>query len=338
MAISSGVNPHRAWLSVNGFLIPVLHGHAEQRGTRQSSTFSATVPLNYPGAAGALASIGDNSGGVIVESNGMSAPLVMGEIDTTDFNYGHNGTIIVSGRDNSIKLHNRKANQKFVNQPTTAVVAQLAGMAGLGFAGGGGGNMAGKKLDQEFAKMADGQSFASIITKCAELDGARWFVDNNSVLHYEINPTGGGYSVHYNPGPPESADFLTLSIKRNVQAGKTIKVTVKSWHPKKKQVMTGTGTASGNGGPVEYGYNIPGLQQDQAQQHAKSKANEVARHEITVTAKCVGDPSISVESGLSVSGTGAFDQSYIIDKIHHTFGMGGHTMVITARSGNRSAS
>lgn len=340
MAISSGVNPHRAWLSVNGFLIPCISGSAEQSGTRKSSHFSATVPLNYPGAAAALAGLGDNSSGVIVLSNGTQAPLVMGEIDTTDFHFGQNGTIHASGRCKSIKLHNKKSNQKFVNQTTTQVVQTLAGQAGLGASVGGGGAMAGKKLDQEFAKMTDGQSFASVITKCAELDNARWYVDNDGTLHYDIGPGGGGYSVHYSPGTPESADFFELSIKRNIQAGKTIKCTVKSWHPKQKKANEGTGTSGGNGGPVEYGYTIPGLQQDQCQKHAKSKADEVARHEITVNVRCVGDPSINVAMGLSVSGTGFFDQSYTIDSIHHQFGMSGHTMSITARDGKggRSAS
>jgi hypothetical protein len=333
VAISSGVGPHSAWLSVNGLLIPCLAGSAVQNGTRRSSTFSATVPLNYPGAAAALANIGDNSGGVIVKNVAGTGTLVMGEIDDTNFQYA-TGLITAAGRCNSIKLHNKKINQKFVDQPTTAVVAQVAALCGLGVAiTGGSGLMAGKEINQEHAKIADGETALSIIDKCAEADNARWWVDPFSVLHYDINPQGaGGYSVNYNPGPPEVADFFELSIKRNVQAGKQIKVTIESWHTKDKKANTGTGTAGGNGGPVEYQFNIPGLKQGEPQQRAQNKANEINRHELTATANVVGDPTITVAAGLQVNGTGAFDQAYIIDAIHHTFGMNGYRMTITARN------
>jgi hypothetical protein len=340
LAISSGVHPHQAWLSVNGTLIPLLHGSCEQAATRKSSTFSGTVPLNYPGAQALLAGLGDNASGVVVQSNGMGpTPLVMGEIDNTSFDYGRAGTINVSGRCNSSKLHNKKINQKFINQPTTSIVSQLAGMAGLGISlSGGAGHIAGKEMNQEFAKMTDGQSLASVITKCAEYDCARWWVDASSILHYDILPKGGGgYSVTYVAGPPESADFLSLTVKRNVQAGKTVTTQVKSWHTKSKQAADATATAPGKGGPIEYKFTIPGLHQDEAQNWAKSKGSEVARHEITVTAKVVGDTSINVQNGLTVSGTG-FDGSYVIDSVHHQFGMSGHTMTITARNGSRTAS
>lgn len=334
MALASGVAPHRAWLSVNGFLIPCLSGSAEQNGTRRSSTFHATVPLNYPGAAAALAMLGDNSSGVIVENAAGRGVLVMGEIDRTDFRYGQNGTIVASGRCNSIKLHNKKINKKWVNQPTTQVVQDVAGMCGLGCqTSGGQGMIAGKELSAEHAKMADGETGASIITKCAEQDNARWWVDPFNTLHYDIAPIGaGGFSVHYDPGPPERADFFVLAIHRNVQAGKQIKVTIDSWHTKDKRINTGTGRAGGNGGPVEYQYNIPGLKQGEPQQRAQNKANEINRHEITVHVRCVGDPTINVDTGLLVTGTGYFDQVYIIDTIHHQFGMQGYTMQITARN------
>lgn len=337
MAISTGVNPHRAWLSVNGAAqIPILTGTCTQQGTRKSSVFSASVPLNYPGAADLLSNLGDNNSGIVVESNGKQAVLVLGEIDTTDFHFGQNGTIVVTGRDNSVKLHNKIHHGKFPNKTTVAVVEQVAGEAGLSVViSGGSGMMIGTEISDEFVDMADGKSLASIVTKCAELDNARWFVDNGSTLHYEINPqpSSAVYSVTYTRGPPEKADFFTLSIKRNVQAGKTIEVFVKSWREEDKKPTETVGTVPGNGGPVEYEITLPNWKEEQASKYAQNKANEIARHEITVNAHVVGDVTIDVDDGLSVFGTGVFDQRYLIDSIHHQFGMQGHTMTITARSG-----
>jgi hypothetical protein len=303
---------------------------------RQSSHFSATVPLNYPGAAEALASLGDNESGVIVESNGKTGTLVMGEIDTTNFIYGQNGTITAAGRCNSVKLHNKIYHGTPTNMTTVALVAQMAGLAGLGFDSGGGGPpmMVGKELDDEFVESIDGQTLAAIVSKCAELDDARWWVDPASVLHYDIKPQpGGGYSVSYSSGPPESSDFFTLSIERNVQAGKTIKVTVKSFQEEDKNTAEPTAEVEGRGGPVEYEIHVPRWKEEQAQQYAQNKADEIARHEITVKAHVVGDPTIDVSVGLAVAGTGFWDQAYVIDTIHHQFGMPGHTMTITARGG-----
>jgi hypothetical protein len=333
VAIATGVHPHRAWLSVNGTLFPVLHGTAVQEGTRQSSTFQATVPLNYPGARQALANLGDNSSGVVVESNGKTGTLVMGEIDATAFTYGQNGTIVVNGRCSSTKLHNKIIHENFVDKTTVEVVEAVAGEAGLGVvATGGGGMMMGKKLDEQFNELVDGQSAASIVTKCAEMDNARWWVDTANTLHYDIQPQGGGgYSVTYHAGPPERADFFTLEIVRNVQAGKEIETYVKSWHPEEKQAAEGEGQVGGDGGPVQYEFQVPTQLQEQAQQYAQNKANEIARHEITVKAHVVGDPTIDVDTGLAVSGTD-FDGAYIIDNITHQFGMKGHTMTITARN------
>lgn len=334
-AISSGVHPHLAWLRVNGRDFLISHGSCVQEGTRQSSTFQATLPLYLPGAKEALANIGDNNSGVVVESNGKKAVLVMGEIDTTTFHIGQNGNIVVTGRDNSIKLHNRIHHGNFTDHTTVGIVSELAGLAGLGFSESGSGIIAGEKISDEFVEMVDGQTFASIITKMAEIDDARWWVDNNSVLHYEIKPEpSGDYSVTYQPAPPyEKGNFFELSIKRNVQAGKTIEVTLKSFRESENDTIEGTGTVEGNGGPVQYAFQLPNQQQDQATHYAQSKADEIARHELTVNARVVGDVDINVDMGLAVNGTGLFDQNYLIDSIAHQFGMQGHTMTITARAG-----
>jgi hypothetical protein len=107
-----------------------------------------------------------------------------------------------------------------------------------------------------------------------------------------------------------------------------------------KQVFQYQSNVEGNGGPVPYNYHIPGLVQDHVQQFAKSMATEKARHELTVSATVVGDPTVQAGMGLQLSGTHFFDQTYDIDTVHHDFGMPGHRTHITARSAKdgRSAS
>ncbi len=199
--------------------------------------------------------------------------------------------------------------------------------------------MAGKQLVQDFVKLSDGISFAAVIHKIAELDGARWWVKDGTLFYRSLSDLSSVYTINWQrptPGGPMRSDALDLRIRRNVQAGKSIEVTVKSWHPKQKQVNEGKATVGGNGGPIKYEYHIPNLLQSHADQHAKSKANDHARHGASVSARCVGDPGIDVAMGLQLSGTGVFDRTYEMDSVHHTFGMQGHTMTINAKLPTKS--
>ncbi len=117
-----------------------------------------------------------------------------------------------------------------------------------------------------------------------------------------------------------------------MHAGRPVEVNVKAWHPKKKQVFSYTAKIPGKGPPLAYNYHIPNLLQDQVERHAKSQANEKARHELTVSATVVGDPTVNASMGLSLSGTDYFDQTFDIDTVRHDIGMSGYLTHITARS------
>lgn len=335
MATSSGVGPHTAWLSVSGGTFLIERGTADLQ-TQQSSTFSADLPLYLPGALDALALIGDNSASVIVMTRGLQGALVTGEIKTVEIDYIA-GMIHVDGVDQSAGLHENKSSETWTNQPGSQIAQQLAGRVGLGFSGDASQLLAGKQVQIDYRRISDNISFAAIIHKLAELDGARWWVQNGTLYYQSQNSPAGAFTLNYdydpNAGGPVKADFLNLKVRRNVTAGKTVNVTVNSWNPKQKQANTHTATVGGNGGPLNYNYHVPNLFMDHVQQYAIAKANEAARHEITIEAECVGDPTITLAMGLQLNGTGYFDQAYTMDHIHHEFGIGGHTMTITARAG-----
>jgi len=335
MAITAGAGPHLAWLSVGGATLPIEHGSVEQHATRKTSTFSATIPLSFPGAEAALANLGDNTATVTVMTRGTSATLFTGECDTTDFDYI--GRVVrVSGRDASAKLHENQTSEKWLNKKGSDIVQDLAGRVGLVCEADPSALMAGKQLQQDYVRLSDNVTFAAVIHKLAEIDGARWWVDQNGTLQYRIGTSPNStYTINYVPPStgPISSDAMVLRVRRNIQAGKTHAVTVKAWHPKKKQVFNYTSNVEGNGSTVTHTYHLPNLLQDHVQQFAKSRANEIARHEITVHATVAGDPNVNVNMSLQLSGTGYWDQTYQMDAVHHEFGMSGHRTSITARSG-----
>lgn len=333
MAQTSGAGPHAAWVIVDGGTFPVEHGSVEQHKTRKTSTFSAVVPLFYPGAEAAFAQLGDNQTTISVTTRGSTNTLFTGETDTTEFDY-IGGVIRLTGRDKSAKLHESKSSEKWQNKKGSDIVQELAGRVGLSVQADSSAVMAGKQLEQDYVRLSDNISFAQVIHKMAQVDGARWWVDANGTLQYRtsLSPQGT-YTLNYDRSAGyASADFMALKIRRNIQAGKSVKVKVKSWHPKKKEVFEYESNVEGKGGPVQHEYHIPNLLQDHAKQYAKSRAEEYARHELTLHASVAGDPSVNVAMGLILSGTGSFDQLYEMDTVHHEFGMSGHRTNITARS------
>jgi phage protein D len=333
MAISSGVGPHAAWLNVNGATFPIEHGSVSQNATRKSSTFSGLIPLSYPGAAETLAGLGDNQATITVMTRGAISTLVTGEVDDTDFDL-IGRTISFTGRDNSAKLHDNKTSEKWQNLKPSDIVSQLIGRVGLSGNVTASSLMAGKQVQQDYVRLSDNVSFAYVIHRLAQLDGARWWVDPMGVFNYApLGSPQGIYSITINQNTsPISADCVELRIKRNIQAGKSVAVTVKSWHPKKKQVFSFTSNVEGNGGPINYNYHVPNLLQDHVTKRAQSRAAEKSRHELKVEATVIGDPSVQAGMGLQLSGTNFFDQTFDIDSVHHDFGMPGHLTHIVARS------
>jgi hypothetical protein len=261
--------------------------------------------------------------------------LITGEIDTINFDL-IGRTIRVHGRDKSAKLHEKMTSEKWLNRKGSDIVSELAGRVGISVNAGISSLLAGKMLQQDYVRLSDNVTYAQIIHKISEFDGARWWLDASGVMNYmSANSPNGIYTLNYVPPTNGyiTADSMKLNISRNVQAGKSIKVTVKSWHPKDKKVYQKQSTVEGSGGPLEYNYDIPNLKQDHVDQHAKSRANEIARQELKLTASVAGDPSCNVAMGLQLTGTRYWDQLYEMDCVHHEIGMSGHRTHITARSG-----
>ena len=321
MAISTGAAPHTAF--ING--IPIEHGSVTQNCNKKSSTFSVAIPKNYPGA---LTLFEGGSASIFVSNVAGAGELISGLVDTCDIDFiGTN--IRVTGRDLSGQLHQMKVQEKFQNIPGSQIVQQVVSKVGLAVSTQSSSLLAGKKLMQNYVKLADNVPISYLINELAEFDGAKWWVNNGIFNYATLGTIQGVYTVNYDPGPPIVSDATRLSVRRNLQIGGD--VTVKSWHPYDKQSYTGTSNVVGKG-KISSTYHLPVLDQAYVQQHAKSHAAEMGRHTFTVTATVVGDPSINAGMGLQLIGTGIADDTYEIDNIMHDFGMSGYTMSITAKT------
>jgi hypothetical protein len=333
MAISSGVGPHKAWVTVQGGTFLLEEGMVTLRGNSQTGDYRGRLPMGLPGAYETFAGLGQNSSSIIVETRGSGGTLITGPIKKITFDHIA-GIIRFNGQDAGAVAHETKTAENFANMTGAAIVQKKAGELGLpAQVDVGSGIMAGKTVDlQNYNKLTDGVSVASLFSKLAELDGARWYVDGQGTLHYTDRPASGGYSVNYNAGPPKRADFIELTVEVNTDASQTQEVKGLSWQYNEKQANQATASAGGRApGTKHYRFRVSNSTEDHVQAYAQAKAKQMARHGVTIVAHCVGDPSITINQGLSVSGT-AFDGSYTIDELQHAIGMRGHLMMITARS------
>lgn len=349
MAVSSGVRPHRAFLTVRDKAsgaertFPVVTGSYDKKGTGEASSFSASIPSGLEGAFEFFASLGDNDAQIFQINAGAKESVFKGSVNATDFDV-ISGKIGVTGECKLASLIAEKTSEKFVNQKNDEVVKTLAARVGL--------NAsitlpaaadAGRYVQIDWAQITDNVSLAAVIQKAAETEGARWWVDGDTLKMVPRDSDEGVYTITVMRSPrPDGqkivGDALRLSIRRNVKAGKGVSVKTKSWNPRKKQAVVGEYTVGGAGGTTNYGYHVPGLTQSAADKHAKEKARQAARHELTVTAHCAGDATVNAAKKLRLIGCAPFEQDYAIDSIRGTFGMGGHKMTITARSAKKGRS
>jgi hypothetical protein len=127
MAIVSGVRAPRALITIGGQSFNVISATVNQEATRRSSTMSASCPLNiFPGGDAFFAGLSDNKGSVSIDG----VPLCTGEWDNASI--GYDDTIVaLTGRDESISLHERKSSEKFNNQKRSDIVNTVAQRNGL---------------------------------------------------------------------------------------------------------------------------------------------------------------------------------------------------------------
>lgn len=330
MAIVGGLRQIRGYLTIGGQTVSVESATVREIAAKMSSEWSAVVPLQlFPGGDEYFSSLSSNSATVAVGINGTQTQLITGECNNVQIDY-FTGTVTLTGVDESQRLHQNKSSEKFLNKTRAEVVQIVGERNGFTVEVDPDTLMAGKKFQIDFAKMTDGVSDASIIHKMTELMGARWWTKNGTL--FIKTGTSGAYVVQYQPAVNGriAGNFLGMQVDLNLQALKDLNMSVKVWDDKSKKVIEGTANSGGQiSGALNYQFRTGGIDQEHADDLAKKKLQEIARHQIKATVKMVGDPDIDIGMGLQLQGT-AFDQKLEIDTIDHHISSEGYTMTIGA--------
>jgi hypothetical protein len=318
------------FLSVGGQNMLCARLTVTKTGKRRGDTFHAEIPID---AAGGLsesfwASQDSIQAAAIFSAGGQTQSVITGSVDELSIDW-INRSVQLSGRDNSAMLTQGRVNTQYVNKTSAEIVKDLAMQnnlqAQISLSKG---DDVSKKYDIDTVHLILNRTPFEAISILAEREGVRWFVDGMT-LYFGPVQSGGTYQIEYQ-GPQNgymTANVQMLTTKRNLVAAQTVESTAKSWHQKDKMLYQSTAKAAGAHGSQKalLGYNLhyPGMNQQEVETLAKTRANEAIRHEMCVEISMPGDLSLDVTQQIQLTGTGTvFDQTYDVDELIFDFESG----------------
>lgn len=129
------------------------------------------------------------------------------------------------------------------------------------------------------------------------------------------------------PGPPLRSNMVDLTLSRSLTFARDIKVQVLSENhmtgvsvkASAQSVNTVRAGRGGNKVPAQqFVYkDKPNLTQDQAQQRANAILYQMSQQERIADFVMPGDPTLTVQTVVQITGTGAADQRYYVDRLEH---------------------
>lgn len=268
--------------------------------------------------------------------------MVLGNADNIDVSLPSR-TITISGRDLSATLLDSKTTEKFQNQTSSQIAATLAARHGLTTDIIATTTKAGTYYEIDHAQLSQEQSEWGLLAYLSEREGYDLWVSGNT-LHFRPPPapTASPYVLLWSDpgaGSIATANYQSLQMHRSLTLANDVVVQVKSWHQGQEKAFVSTFKVSPSSGkskvPAQtYVIVRPNLTPDQALQLAKSKAEEITRHERKITAVLPGDTDLDARSPLKLTGTGTdWDQTYWPDVIERNLSFeGGFTMTVQAKN------
>lgn len=268
--------------------------------------------------------------------------IFFGVADAVEFNWNER-VIVVTGRDLTGRLIDDKTAEKFVNLTASEIVAKFAAKHGLEAEITATTEKAGKFYQIDHVDLQTDRTAWDLITWLAQREGFAAFVRGKK-LHFGPRPTlddAPAFIIRRSEATyeePENGNFVRLATFRDLAVSGDIRVTVKTWNPKRKKAYTKTASAGRSGGQTkDYSYTVPGLTPDEAEARAKSILADLSRHALRLEYEGLARATLHIGEVILLEGTGTvFDQTYFPDLIVRRLSKSdGFTWTINAK--NRAA-
>jgi phage protein D len=269
---------------------------------------------------------------------------ILGQVDDIDIDLVAR-TIMLAGRDYTAKLIDTKTSTGYLNKTSSEIATILAGQAGLSPVVTATSTQVGTFYKDNRADLQQERSYWDILCELARYENFDVFVKGNE-LHFQAKPKDSGdrYALVWDAtGTVPTANVTDLRLQRSLTIAQGVAVTVKSWHGKMKKSLsaswprTPAKTKPGQSGattPLAYTFTIAGLTQDQAQQEAQRRYDEITRHMVKLSAEMPGDGLLDCTKIVQLRGTGSnWDQDYFPDEVHRYMSVTeGYRMTVSAKN------
>lgn len=257
------------------------------------------------------------------------------------------GVVELSGRDLTGALIDRKSAEKFANLTASQIVTKVAERVGLTPVVTKTSTLAGRYYAIDHALTTREMSEWELLQWLAQQEDFVVVVSGRELYFGPRKTQEGPYVLQWQPPQQSGAAAFNgerLMLRRNLTVARDVTVTVRSWNPRSKTLITATyprsktkGAAPGTSGasaPDGFVRNIPGLTQEQALQRAQTIHAQITAHEMRMEATVPGDVELNVHSAIELRGTGTpFDQRYYPESISRRMSMvEGFQMTVRAKN------
>lgn len=274
-------------------------------------------------------------------------------VDNIKLNAAHNA-LVISGRDLSAILIDKKTSGQFQNQVSSDIAAQFASDAGLTANIQPTTTRIGTYYAQDHVQMLHEDTQWAFLVYLARKEGYQLFVLGRTLYFGNFGNTGGkDYLIEFDKANSERAyhacNAERLEFEHDLTLSRDVIVTVRSWNAKNKKGFTalaksssGKAMAARNLTPIlpkssadaqNYVYSIPGLSQHQAEERALQIAKEISQHEMRMTAEMPADDLLYPWVNIVVQGTDTlFDATYYPSEVTRSLSPTSASMHVKAKN------
>lgn len=326
-ALQSSVRQPGVEFTVNGIYVPgLIEAEVTNNSHFVSDTFRVVLALSRLPAAYGPAYWGNSEGDRIGIAAGFAGdramPLIVGQVDDIDYDPVQR-TIALTGRDLSAPLIDARTSEKFVNRTASQIAETLAARHGLVPVVEATRTKAGTYYTADHVVLTQDQTEWDLLTYLAEREGFDVWVSGDR-LHFQPSPleTSPAYRLVWSE-EAKASNALDIHLHRSQTLAKDVIVVVQSWNQKQQKAfkvtykVTQANKSQRAGGKAQlYSFNVPNLNRDQCQALARSRAEEITRHERILTASLPGDSRLTTRAMVHLFGTGSgWDQLYYPDSV-----------------------
>lgn len=270
--------------------------------------------------------------------------LLIGDVDNVSMHL-EKGVVQVDGRDLTARFIDNKTQETFLNKTSSQVVQELAARRGLTADVTPTSTLVGRYYSADHDRISMGE-FVRTTTE--------WNLLCSLAQHEQFDIWVTGTTLHFHPStPPDSDPYviiwdndapwsngIDLQCDRSMTLAKDVIVVVRSWNSQQANEITkyspsGARIASISTGKSQlFSLTVPNLTQQQAQDLANKRREEITRHERKFLFHRPADLTLNARNMVRLQGSGSsWDQAYYIDYVRRRMALeGGFTMDVACKN------